>query len=497
MIVVIGALTIGSLLSIWALDAATGDLPGAKGSQDRKAAYAAAESGLDYYRFRLANDNDIWKDCATVDPPGTNPRSPINQQWNGTGADPRQWKNVTGSSAQFTVELLPANGAAACNTAQPEATMIDTSSGSFRIRATGRVGKVKRSIVGTFRRKTFLDFLYYTDYETMDPIATSNPTWSQDNCVRYRPDRPNGCVQIQFGSFDRLNGPVHSNDSWLICGGATFGRTSADKLESSQAAPGWVSAGCAGSPNFRSPLKAGVPSMDMPDTNSSLASAAVNPYRYTGKTLITLKGTVMDVTLSDGTTLLNQPLPANGILWVGDGGCAVPDDPPPNAKYNESAGCANVYVHGTYSRDLTIASARDIIVDGDITHTDTAVAGLIAENFVRVQHKVTWSGNTCTGDAPGVAGDRTIDAAIMSVQHSFFADNYDCGSPLGVLHVFGAIAQRFRGTVATSSGGTVATGYAKDYNYDDRFHYRNPPFFLSPVDSAWLRIRQNEQVPAT
>jgi hypothetical protein len=497
LVVVLAALTIGTLLSIWALDAATGDLAGARDSQDRKAAYAAAESGIDYYRFRLAKDNDVWKNCANVDPPLTTPRSPVNQVWNGTGADPRQWKNVTGSSARYTVELLPSNGATACNPAQWDATMIDASTGTFRIRATGRVGGVTRSIVATFRRKSFLDFLYYTDYETMDPIATSDPIWSQANCVKYRPQRPGGCVQIQFGSFDKLNGPVHSNDSWLICGAATFGRNSGDHLESAQPAPGWVSAGCAGTPNFKSAFDYGVASMDMPPTNASLASAAVNPYRYTGRTLITLKGAVMDVTRSDGSTQLNQPLPPNGILWVGDGGCTVPDDPPPSAKYNESSGCATVYVHGTYSKDLTIASAKDIVVDGDITRNGNFVAGLIADNFVRVQHKVTWSGNTCTGNAPGVGGDRTIDAAIMSVQHSFFADNYDCGAPLGTLHVNGAIAQRFRGTVATSGGSSVATGYAKDYSYDDRLHYRNPPFFLDPVESAWLRIRQNEQVPAT
>lgn len=495
MLVVLAALTIGTLLSIWALDAATGDLAGAKGSQDRKEAYAAAESGLDYYRFRVAQDNDVWKKCDQVDPVGASPKSPINQMWDGTGVDPRVWKNVTGSAAQYTVELLPANGASQCDVNNPEGTMLDSSSGTFRIRATGRFGNVTRSIIGTFRRKSFLDFLYYTDYETMDPIATSDPIWSQANCVQYRPQRPGGCVQIQFGAFDHLNGPVHSNDSLLICG-ATFARNSSDKLESSLS-PGWLSAGggC-GAPTFNAPFKAGVASMDMPPTNASLSSVA--GVTFTGRTFITLNGTTMDVTKSDGTTLTNQPLPANGVIWVADGGCSIDDDPPPQAKYKESSGCAVVYVHGTYSKDLTIGSAKDIVVDGDFTRNGNYVAGLIANNFVRVEHKMTWLGGTCVGNAPGVGGDRTIDAAIMSVQHSFFNDNYDCGAPLGTLHVNGAIAQRFRGTVATSGGGgTVATGYAKDYNYDDRLHYRNPPYFLDPVQSAWNLIRENEQVPAT
>ena len=35
--------------------------------------------------------------------------------------------------------------------------------------------------------------------------------------------------------------------------------------------------------------------------------------------------------------------------------------------------------------------------------------------------------------------------------------------------MLGSIAQRFRGPVATTSGTTVVTGYAKNYLYDARF----------------------------
>jgi hypothetical protein len=86
-----------------------------------------------------------------------------------------------------------------------------------------------------------------------------------------------------------------------------------------------------------------------------------------------------------------------------------------------------------------------------------------------------------------------IQAAILSLQHSFIVDNYDCGNALGDLTVTGAIAQRFRGAVGTNGG---ATGFLKDYNYDDRLRYRSPPFFLNPIDAAWGIVRSNEQVPA-
>ena len=85
-----------------------------------------------------------------------------------------------------------------------------------------------------------------------------------------------------------------------------------------------------------------------------------------------------------------------------------------------------------------------------------------------------------------------IDAAILSLAHSFTADNHDCGTKLDLLTINGAIAQKYRGAVGTTGG----TGFTKNYNYDDRLRYRSPPYFLEPVAASWHVIRSNEQVPA-
>ena len=111
-----------------------------------------------------------------------------------------------------------------------------------------------------------------------------------------------------------------------------------------------------------------------------------------------------------------------------------------------------------------------------------------------------WSGTVQVpdGDFSKATVDVTIDAAVLAVKHSFLVDNFGCGAPLGTVHIKGSLAQKFRGRLAgsgTSSGG-VTSGYLKDYQYDDRFKYRSPPFFLSPVVSAWHIVRENEQVPA-
>jgi hypothetical protein len=244
----------------------------------------------------------------------------------------------------------------------------------------------------------------------------------------------------------------------------------------------------------------------MPTTNASIKDAAQPAYRFSGKTRIQLNGTTMQVWNSaasmNGTTV---NLPSNGVIYV-DGTCSNVYDIVQD--YNDPACNGDVYVKGSYSKSLTIAAKRDVIAIGDITRNGNYVLGLIADGFVRVYHPVTpyprstqgsCSNNTGTGGAAAnvwnVAGPTNVrlDAAVMSVQHSFIVDNYYCGAQLGTLTVNGAIAQSLRGPVGTTGG----TGYYKNYNYDDRFRVVNPPYFLDPVNSAWHLVRFNEQTPAT
>ena len=89
--------------------------------------------------------------------------------------------------------------------------------------------------------------------------------------------------------------------------------------------------------------------------------------------------------------------------------------------------------------------------------------------------------------------------AILSVNHSFWVQRYDVGqaSQLGTLHVDGALAQRYRGPVGTTSGGVASTGYVKQYVYDQRLKYLSPPKFLDPVASSWgVATWAENKVPA-
>lgn len=507
MLVVLMALVAGSMLGVVALSAAGADLPFAKASQDRKQAYAAAEAGMAYYMYQLSLDNDYWTRCDQVPPPSTTEPSPVNQMWDGVGTDPRRWRTLSGTKSEYTIELIPEAGST-CTPGTADSTMIDRSSGTFRVRVSGRSDGITRTLVNTLRRRAFLDYIYFTDYETADPITYANATDranAEAQCVKPRDDRASWCTEIQFSSTDAIKGPFHTNDSVLHCGSTQFGRRPDDRIEVSD--PGGFKnvggSGCAGPPDTLGTFVPEAEPLEVPPSNAALQAEALPAYTYTGKTTILLKGNVMDVTTGSGPKQTNVPLPANGVIYVNNSSCSSGTTIPQLARYNESAGCGNLYISGTYSKSLTIATANDIIVGGPgvsngsllrDTNQDV-VLGLIATNFVRVYHPVTrsdWSDpNNCT-NAAGTNDNVRIDAAILTLKHSFTVDNYRCGAKLETLKVMGAIAQKFRGPVGT----TRPTGYTKDYEYDDRLKYRSPPFFLDPVSASWNINRANEQVPA-
>ncbi|MDL5349964.1 hypothetical protein [Microbacterium sp. zg-YB36] len=146
-------------------------------------------------------------------------------------------------------------------------------------------------------------------------------------------------------------------------------------------------------------------------------------------------------------------------------------------------GCraGDIFVKGRFSGAATIAAENYVFIVGDITYVDIVedILGIVGNNAVWVWNPVNSSNNTLLGN------NRTIHAAILSVAHTFQVQNYDKGGTQGTLNVRGAIAQKFRGTVAMSSGGTITHGYAKNYLYDDRFKVEAPPKFLNPVTTTY------------
>jgi type II secretory pathway pseudopilin PulG len=505
MIAVMLVMLVTTILAGATFSAVGGDIPFARAAQDRKQAYAAAEAGVEYYLYQLARDNDYWTGCDDVPGPAEGQPSPVNQE--GVSPGERTWRSITGSEGRYSIELVPANGADACDTDDPDGTMIDESSGSFRVRSTGVSRGVRRSVVSTFRRTSFLDFLYFTDFETLDPQAYATQqerTWANTNCVKYRAARDEDCTEITFPDWDAIRGPLHTNDDLLTCGSPDFGKKSTDLIEiGGPAANGWTRAeDCSGSPDFIGTKRHPAPALAVPTSNERLRDVADEDYVFYGTTRIDFKtgGNTMEVTTypngNNTAYTRTMDLPENGVIYVEhNGNCGTIESPLEQHYTVDSKRCAILYVKGTYTKSMTLASRADIVVNGNLTKSGDPVLGLIAMNFVRVYHPVTGNGNNCS-NATGTMNNITIDAAILTLAHSFIADNYGCGAALGTLTVNGAIAQKFRGPVGRYSGSTLTHGYKKDYNYDYRLRYRNPPFFLDPIAASWRVIRVNEQVPA-
>ena len=504
--VMLGGAVMG-LVVVTAITAAKGELNVTRADLSQKESYEAARAAIADYAYHLNQDTNYWTNCTNVPQP-----SAVNQM--GSTAKRREVPGTT--DAQYAIELIPRTGRSTCNVNDPVDSMIEqsgSSSGTFRIRATGYAGDSETSLVATFKRASFLDFLYFTQLETSDPVtypnqATINGAYQQCTKTyqqgRYNQNIPGSnpaqpCDSIYFVGGEEIDGPLHTNDAFLVCNGQpTFGRTAADTISVSAAPPGWY--GCSGSsPNFVGTFVTNAPVLTPPPTNAALRTVAGTSYRYTGQQRIVLNGNTF--TRNGGAS---QAIPANGVIYVSNGTCSAAYNPF-TAVYPTTSTCGNVYVRGTYSGRLTIASENDIIVDGNLVRSGNGMLGLIANNFVRVFHPFSNPASATTtttqtsksscgsgSNGTGTTSNMRIDAAILSIQHSFIVDHYSCGNPLGTLTVNGAIAQKFRGAVGTfsQSTGQAVSGYSKRYTYDDRLRYISPPHFLDPVESAWRVQRE-------
>jgi hypothetical protein len=524
--VAMGAMLLVTIMTAGTLAATNNDLHLTRNDLDHKQAYAAAQAGIADYAFHLSTDTGYWAKCTSVPMPNA-----VNQM----GFTDRR-RTVAGSEQEsYALELIPATGQSACSTSTPTASMLEPSgpmAGSFRIRSTGYSGKEDVSIVATFKRASFLDYVYFTQLETSDPVtygSSSVIAGANQQCTKtFQQGRMNAtipnsggqyCDVISFINGEQIRGPLHTNDALVVCGTPIFGRTLADSIEVSSPPQGWFSTGsvphsgsnCNGSPSFVGTFFTNASVLTPPPTNAALATLAQSDgYKYSGQTTVALSGTNLTIT-NNGTTQ-TRPIPSNGVVYVANSttqACSASYSPF-NASYPSSSPCGNVYVRGTYTGHVTIAAQNDVIVDGSVCRTTgtcsssggspngNGMLGLIANNFVRVYHP--YAAQTSKGDCDGSNGSGSlsnprIDAALLAISHSFIVDHYDCGNPLGTLTVNGAISQKFRGPVGTFSGSSTVTGYSKNYNYDDRLRYLEPPHFLDPVQVAWHIQRETLDYP--
>jgi type II secretory pathway pseudopilin PulG len=531
MIMTVIGLSLMAALTLVAVTAVTGDTHLTTHDLEQKRAYEAAKAGIDNYAYHLHGNNSYWTACTGVTGP-----TAVNL----SGSTANKLPVPGGTGAEYAIELLPSttqNKYTQCNTEHATESMLqslDPLKGTFRIRSTGFAGKVTRKIVATFKPASFLDYVYFTQRETSDPRTYGEESVvkaAETQCFktiaekRYETEILPGkgyCNTISFVSGDFINGPMHTNDAFVICGEPTLGGSAADPVEVSAPPVGWFSttsiphsgSSCVGSEkNFKGTFTANSAVLTPPPTNSELQSIAEPQFRYKGQIRICLNAksmTVMTLTAANtcaapASVLYSGTIPGNGVVYDESGTCSGAYTPF-NVSYaitEPPSECGNVYIEGNYTGALTVAAANDIVVTGNICleactneppMKGEGVLGLVANNFVRIYHPHTqvFNSNTqkyeCSENATGTMQNVTIDAAILAIAHSFIVDDYNCGAKLGTLKVNGAIAQKYRGAVGTTGSG--GSGYLKSYNYDSRLKYIEPPSFIAPEKTAWVIGRE-------
>jgi hypothetical protein len=507
MILALGILLVTSLLLAGAFAAVQGDTTLSRSDLDGKRAYAAAQAGVQDYLGQL-NENAAssawWQNCANDS--ATNVAVP------GTTGETYSYHPVT-----------------ACVTGGAVGTVVNPTVGLLRMEFTGKSGSLgaQRTLVADFRPLSPLSFMWYTVHETEDPQL--DPT----DCPHgyfYSNDqgKPASQCWIYWGTNDSVSGPMYTQDQFLVASNSspTFGRGSQDLIEShaSTTSVCVVNNGTSSQQPATAACPTGViqgksianaPLVPLPADNANLFPDAqkngiVLPAGTTNLTLSVAggitSGTAVTCTslTATCTTKTYSDLSATPIIYAPNSttGCA-PSYTPTNVTYQQTSAnnfygaCGDIYVSGTYSTGLTLAAADNIVItggllnstdtDGQTTPTGTATMGLVANQYVRVYHPVTNPSSTsCTGSTSNL----TIDAAILTLGHSFFVDNFDCGG-VATLTIHGAMAQQYRGAVATSkSDGSTGTAYTKNYNYDDRLRILLPPYLFDLQDASWQIVRQ-------
>lgn len=547
------------------------NMRGSRQDQDAKAALAAAQAGLEEYLARLNANDTYWSstDCGNLalvpKPPAACPVGSRGVRVPGAGGE-----------ATFSYRLLTTNA-------------DTTRRGVVQLAVTGRSRDRTRELVAELSPVGFLQYLYFTDKEVVDPaVDTPNPaarlngndyaydpstgvhlSWRADRTIadtwcskhwyagrdapsytsgKYLQTRrrvsststaPDGstqfrfyagqtvteevasttrrvtfsCGEIQFTGGDTVEGKLKTNDALLLDGSPLFlGRTETAWPNPPTPSRPWRGTGtpAAGSGTRRGYAPVMGEALQMPLNNDKLRTEASNPsvgcvyrgetrlvYQADGTVLVTSPETTSTSACGGGTSPVSIRVPL--VMYVEDlpagQTCTNRLGYPASGEYTGTEltttvyDCrkGNAYVSGVVKGRTTVATANDIVVVRDTTYKDgldgTDALGLIPQNYVWIYHPVKSDGNNLFSyDAPAV---KQLDAAVLSVHHSFLVQNYNLGRAIAPkLRVRGAIAQRYRGPVGT--GGDTPSGYLKDYQYDPRLAYAPPPYFLKPVNSPYV-----------
>jgi hypothetical protein len=138
-----------------------------------------------------------------------------------------------------------------------------------------------------------------------------------------------------------------------------------------------------------------------------------------------------------------------------------------------------VNVQGTLDGVLTIGTLDNMYIQNDVIYenrdltSSNDLLGLVSENHIYVANN-TPNQTNCE-----------VDGSVFCRTGKWQAENYNSGTPRGILKVRGSIVQKERGAVGTFQGSTLKTGYSKRYYYDQRLS--DPDFRPPYYPGFWVK----------
>lgn len=425
LITVLGLTVVITLLLVAAVNYALNTMPQVRDHEDWNAALAAAEAGVDDALFRLNQNSSYWavEDVENLALSG--------------------WREVPGSTtgARYHYDM--------------DASQV-ASTGAIDVTATGLVGEQTRSIEVRLRRRNFLDYLYFTDYEVVDPYAW--PTIDLEVkaameafCGVYWPERSGregpvtndldnlGCQQIRFVPGDVLRGPVHTNDAIRIevAGGGPSGEPPGRPRYYGRVTTGWNGpdpsqlwirhpGSVAGAQPYFQDGIVYQDRLNVPETNQRLAEqAAETGCVYQGPTLV-----YFHTAADQGRMSVVSPLTPAGSAGPGCGpgiGLELPSGeaiyversldpvggghplglPRSNDISSYPSRNGDAFVFGEVRGQITVGASHDIYVVHDLIYADRSansadLTGLIATNNIFIYRPARSDNNALavTGNVP-------------------------------------------------------------------------------------------------
>ncbi|MFF1878187.1 hypothetical protein [Leifsonia sp. NPDC058230] len=492
MVVGIGAVMILLVTSVTSV--AISGITKATNDQDWAGAISAAYAGIGDYQSRLANDYSYvqYGNPAALfgkDVPGNSVTLPPT-----AFANPAFGVGPTGTWASIAGSNDTVGGANRAFYRYEVDNSKYSSTGILRLRSTGKVGNVTRTIVADLKQQGFIDFLYFTDYEMLDPDINSSTGCTVAHAWELSSARPSNCV-IQFVKADEIKGPLHSNDTLDICGGK-FDQTVTSSNTTLKNGVRYTTIGC--SPTYTptdgvgAPLSVGYAKpIGMPATNSKMIQETRTDLPqtvqrpgclYTGPTTIKFN--------SDGTMTVRSPWTKKTQI-VGDpptGGsapadCGTPGDPNKSLSANANT------LSGANGQTITITNKildHNLVYVQGVVKTVSTDPNYWASNKSPNNNSFKCVGQTSTDAGNGLDFPRTNEDVPNDTA---MGKSYDCQA--GDVFVQGTVDAAI--TVAASHYVYVTGDLVREDPQDDILGLvgTGAVWVWNPVDSSGKSLLNN------